>query len=164
MDWKKILIYLTTLVWKYRVSMTQDRGGSNSKESACYVGDLGLIPGLGRSLEKGMAAHSSTLAWRTPWTEEPGGVQSMGSQRIIHSLVTNTCNFYLFIWLRQVWVVAWGIFVESFGISHCDTQILYLWPLGSVVAHGVSCSVAGSILVPRPGTEPTHPWHCKADS
>ena len=32
-------------------------------------------------LEKGMATHSSTLAWRVPWTEEPGGLQSMGSQR-----------------------------------------------------------------------------------
>jgi len=33
-------------------------------------------------LEKGMATHSSTLAWRIPWTEEPGGLQSMGSQRV----------------------------------------------------------------------------------
>ena len=33
-------------------------------------------------LEKGMATHSSILAWRTPWTEEPGGLQSMGSQRV----------------------------------------------------------------------------------
>ena len=33
-------------------------------------------------LEKGMATHSSTLAWRIPWTEKPGGLQSMGSQRI----------------------------------------------------------------------------------
>ena len=33
-------------------------------------------------LEKGMATHSSILAWRIPWTEEPGGLQSMGSQRI----------------------------------------------------------------------------------
>ena len=32
--------------------------------------------------EQGMAAHSSILAWRTPWTEEPGGLQSMGSQRV----------------------------------------------------------------------------------
>ena len=39
---------------------------SNGKESACNVGDLGLIPGLGRSLEKGMATHSSILAWRIP--------------------------------------------------------------------------------------------------
>ena len=35
-------------------------------------------------LEKGMAAHSSTLAWRIPWTEESGGLQSTGSQRVGH--------------------------------------------------------------------------------
>ena len=36
-------------------------------------------------LEKGMAAHSSILSWRIPWTEEPGGLQSMGSQRVGHN-------------------------------------------------------------------------------
>ena len=41
--------------------------GSVGKESACNVGDLGSIPGLGRSLEKGKATHSSILAWRIPW-------------------------------------------------------------------------------------------------
>ena len=41
-------------------------GGSDGKESACNVGDLGSIPGLGRSLEEGMATHSSVLAWRVP--------------------------------------------------------------------------------------------------
>ena len=35
-------------------------------------------------LEKRMAAHSSVLAWRLPWTEEPGGLRSMGSQRVRH--------------------------------------------------------------------------------
>ena len=35
-------------------------------------------------LEKGMATHSSILAWRIPWTEEPGGLQSMGSQKVGH--------------------------------------------------------------------------------
>ena len=35
-----------------------------------------------------MATHSSTLAWKIPWIEEPGGLQSMGSQRVRHSLVT----------------------------------------------------------------------------
>ena len=35
-------------------------------------------------LEKGMASHFSILAWRIPWTEEPGGLQSMGSQRVKH--------------------------------------------------------------------------------
>ena len=39
-------------------------GGSDSKECSCNVGDLGSIPGLGRSLEEGMATHSSILAWR----------------------------------------------------------------------------------------------------
>ena len=57
-------------------------GGSDGKESANNVGDPGLISGLGRSLEKEMATHSSILAWRIPWTEEPGGLQSMGSQRV----------------------------------------------------------------------------------
>ena len=36
-------------------------------------------------LEEGMATHSSILAWRIPWTEEPGGLQSMGSQRVGHN-------------------------------------------------------------------------------
>ena len=39
-------------------------------------------------LEKGMATHSSVLAWRIPWTEEPGRLQSMGFQRVKHNLVT----------------------------------------------------------------------------
>ena len=40
--------------------------------------------------EKEMATHSSILAWRIPWTGEPGGLQSMGSQRVGHDKVTNT--------------------------------------------------------------------------
>ena len=55
--------------------------GSHSKESACHAGDLGLIPGSGRCPGEGMATHSSILTWRIPWTEQPGGLQSMGSQR-----------------------------------------------------------------------------------
>ena len=44
------------------------------------------VRALGREdpLEKGMATHSSILAWRIPWTEEPGGLQSMGLQRVRH--------------------------------------------------------------------------------
>ena len=41
-------------------------------------------------LETGMETHFSVLAWRIPWTEEPGGLQSVGSQRVVHNLVTNT--------------------------------------------------------------------------
>ena len=55
-------------------------GGSDGKESTCNAGDLGWED----PLEEGMATHSSVLAWRIPWTEEPGGLQSMGVQRAGH--------------------------------------------------------------------------------
>ena len=45
-------------------------------------GRPGFDPWVGKILEEGMAAHSSILAWRLPWTEVPGGLQSMGSQRL----------------------------------------------------------------------------------
>ena len=51
--------------------------GSAVKESICSAGDLGLIPGLGRSSGEGKAIHSSILVWRIPWT-----IKSMGSQRV----------------------------------------------------------------------------------
>ena len=56
-------------------------GGSDSEESACNVGDRGLILGLGRSSEEGVAIHSRFLAWRIPWTEEPGGLYSPWGRR-----------------------------------------------------------------------------------
>ena len=59
--------------------------GSEVKASASNAGDLSSIPGSGRSLEKEMATHSSILAWRIPWTEEPDALQSMGSQRVGHN-------------------------------------------------------------------------------
>ena len=47
-------------------------GGSDGKESACNAGNLGSIPESGRSPGEEMATHFSSLAWRIPWTEEPG--------------------------------------------------------------------------------------------
>ena len=54
-------------------------GGSDGEESACSAGYPGLAPGSGRSLEKGMAAHSSIHAWRILWTEELEGYHPWGS-------------------------------------------------------------------------------------
>ena len=58
----------------------------SSEGSACNAGDLsgdgGSVPGKEDSLEKEMATQSSILAWTIPWTEEPRGLHSMGSQRI----------------------------------------------------------------------------------
>ena len=59
-------------------------GGSDTKESACNTGYWGLILGLGRFSGEGYGNHASFLAWRIPWTEELGGLQSMGSQRVRH--------------------------------------------------------------------------------
>ena len=54
------------------------------KASAYNAGDPRSIPGLGRSPGEGKATHSSVLAWKIPWTEEPGRLQSTGSQRVGH--------------------------------------------------------------------------------
>ena len=55
------------------------------KNLPANAGGEGLIPGLGRVPGGGsVATHSSMLAWRIPWTEEPGGLQSIGSQRVEH--------------------------------------------------------------------------------
>ena len=59
-------------------------GGSDGKESACNAGDLGSIPASGRSPGGGHGTHSVILAWRIPWTEKPGGLWSIGLQRVGH--------------------------------------------------------------------------------
>ena len=66
-------------------SMAGFPGGSDSKASACNVGDQVRFLGQEDPLEKEMAIHSSTLAWKIPWTEEPDRLQSMGSQRVGHN-------------------------------------------------------------------------------
>ena len=59
-------------------------GGASGKEPACQyrldIRDSGSILGQDDPREKEMTTHSSILAWRIPWTEEPGGLQSIGSQ------------------------------------------------------------------------------------
>ena len=57
----------------------------SSKEAPANTGDPGSIPGAGRSSGEGMVTHSSILAWEIPWTEEPGGLQSMGVARGLHT-------------------------------------------------------------------------------
>ena len=62
-------------------------GGSGSKEYACNAADTGAtgsIPGSGRSPGEGHGNPLYYLAWRIPWTEEPGGLHSMRSQRVGH--------------------------------------------------------------------------------
>ena len=56
-------------------------GGSVVKNPPTSAGDVDSIPGLGRFLGQEIAAHSSILAWEILWTEEPGRLESMGSQK-----------------------------------------------------------------------------------
>ena len=87
----------------------------SDNESACNAGDLGSVPGSGRSpgegngnslqyscLENPMATHSNILAWRIPWIEEPGRLESMGSQRVGYDLVTKQQQNLLFRLMMQI--------------------------------------------------------------
>ena len=60
-------------------------GGSVVENLPVNAGDSGLILGWENPLEEEMATHSSILAWEIPWTEEPGGLQFIGLQRLRHN-------------------------------------------------------------------------------
>ena len=81
-------------------------GSSDGKASAYNAGDLGSIPGWEDPLEKELATHSSILAWKIPWTEEPGRLQFTGLQRVGHDWVPSphlnlgpSGEWYSIIWL-----------------------------------------------------------------
>ena len=87
MDWSSgICLFNKDPRWSLR--LPRWHGG---KESACHCRRCrrhGFSPWVGRSSEGEMATHSSILAWKIPWTEEPGGLQSMRSQTAGHNWVT----------------------------------------------------------------------------
>ena len=62
---------------------------SVAKNTPADAAETGLSPALGRSPGEGDGNHSRILAWEIPWTEEPGGLQSVGSQRVGHDWATN---------------------------------------------------------------------------
>ena len=85
------------------------------------------------TLEKGMATHSSILVWRIPWTEKPGGLQSMGLQRVRHDRQLRTITEYYRIPMEHFDCHIWGLFI--------------FW----------LCQEAWGTLVPRLGIEPVAP-------
>ena len=110
---KNELIY----IWKNWASLVTQIV-KNPPANAGDIRDAGSIPGSGRSPGEGNAARSSILAWRIPWTAEPGGLQSTGSQRLRHNWATehtkrwlesthventewNLANFEVYIHLRH---------------------------------------------------------------
>ena len=77
-------------------------GGLDGKEAACSAGDLVQSLGWEDPLEKEMATHSSILAWRIPWMEEPGRLQSMGSQRVGHDWATSlSLVFWSYLYISE---------------------------------------------------------------
>ena len=81
-------------------------GGTSGKEPTCQcrdIRDLGSVPGSGRSPEEGLATRSSILSWRIPWTEEPGGLQSMGSQRVRHNWSTLPLTYFSLLYFSFRW-------------------------------------------------------------
>ena len=67
-------------------------GGSVVKNTTAVQETQFQFLGQEDALKEEMATYSSILAWKIPWTEEPGGLQSMGSQRVKHNWATNTFN------------------------------------------------------------------------
>ena len=64
-------------------------GVLDGEEFICSAGDQGLTHGSGRSSGKKNATHFSILSWRIPWTEKPGGLQTIGPQRVKYVRITN---------------------------------------------------------------------------
>ena len=67
----------------------------------CFCSSLYHFTFLAEFAEKAMASHSSTLAWKIPWTEEPGRLQSMGSRRVGHDWATSLSLFTFMRWRRK---------------------------------------------------------------
>ena len=73
---------------------------------------MSLLFNMLSKLEKAMAPHSSTLAWKIPWTEEPGGLQSMGLLRVGHDRATSLSLFTFMHWRRK-WQPTWCSCLEN---------------------------------------------------
>ena len=69
----------------------------NGKDSTCQWRRPGFHPGLGRSPGEGSGSLSSILAWQIPWTEDPGGLESMGCKRVGHDLVTKQQHVHIYV-------------------------------------------------------------------
>ena len=112
-------------------------GGSEGKVSAYNAGYLVQSLGWEDLLEKEMATHSRILAWKIPWTEEPGRLQSMGSQRVGHdwvislSLSSRKMGFYSLLverWICKMVQPLWKIDWQQF-LTKLNTDLSYESPV-----------------------------------
>ena len=94
-------------------------------KSAMLHSTLIFFPPLMAATEKAMAPHSSTLAWKIPWTEEPGRLQSMGSLRVGHDWVTSLSLFTFMYWRRK-WQPT-PVFLPGESQGHRSLVGCHLW-------------------------------------
>ena len=128
-------------------------GGSDGKRLPTMWETQVWSPGREDPLEKEMATHSSTLAWKIPWTEEPGRLQSMGSQRVGHDWVTSLLFSGLRIWnLNSVLRNSIYSFFTAPNRVQCDMYTRLTSPGGcwccwvSKLVNAHSCSAELSIF------------------
>ena len=103
-------------------------GGSDSKESAHNVG---WSLSQGDPLEKEVATYSGILAWRIPWTEEPGRLQSMGLQRVRHNWETNTHTHAVADVSRKSHTTDLFFFFFSFYFTSSLNEFVRVFPKGT---------------------------------
>ena len=133
-------------------------GGSEVKVSACNAGDLGSIPGSGRSPGEEMATHSSILAWRIPWMEDPGGLQSMWSQRVGHDWATSLSFFLsMDVWVWDPWCCEQMLWIIASFLFY----FLKLWQIYITHSFPGGCSIhwCGPLL--RTESRDFPAWHSK---
>ena len=102
------------------------------------------------NLEKAMAPHSSTLAWKIPWTEEPGRLQSIGSRRVGHDWATSLSLFTFMYWRRK-WQPT-PVFLPGESQGRRSLVGCYLW--GRRVGHDWSDLAAAAAAAQFPGSHP----------
>ena len=98
---------------------------------------------LGSSVEKATATHSSTLAWKIPWAEEPGRLQSMGSQRVRHDWATSLSLFIFMHWTRKWQLIGIGKIVAVQSLSHVW---LFAIPWTAACQASLSFTISWSLL------------------
>ena len=127
-------------------------GSDGKKESACHARDLDSILVLGRSPEEGMATHSSILPWRIPWMEEPGGPQSMGSQRVRHDWVNNNFTFFK-VFVRMLVAQSCLTLCNSMNYNMPDSSVCGI--LQARILEWVAISFSRRSFQPRDQTQVT---------
>ena len=114
-------------IYSNSIHMRGFPGVSDVKESACKAGDSGQYQGQENPLEKGMATHFSILAWIIPWTEEPRGLQSNGSQRVRHNWAAVIFTFTI---CMKNNVGIFLVFMDFIPIIHFSSvqSLSWVWP------------------------------------